>query len=85
MRFSFFKAHVVLPGVHYVKQIANQRGGFFTFLFTKVFIVCFILQTPPLELFPSLPPKRNKQKKIIIIIIVPPTETSLVLTRVQSE
>lgn len=47
----------MLAEVQYLKQTASQRDAFFMFLFTKVFIVCFILQTPPLELFPPLPPK----------------------------
>lgn len=55
--FFFFKPHLMLPEVQHLKQTASQRDRFFTFLFTKVFIVCFILQTPPLELFPPFPPK----------------------------
>lgn len=47
----------MLAEVQHLKQTASQRDAFFMFLFTKVFIVCFILQTPPLELFPPFPPK----------------------------
>lgn len=53
----FFEPPLTLPEVHHVKQMARQEDGVFTVLFTKVFTVCFILQTPPLELFPPFPPK----------------------------
>lgn len=55
--FFFLKPPPTVPEFQHSKQTASQRAGFLLFYLLRFFIVCFILQTPPLELFPPFPPK----------------------------